>query len=1761
MKCFVIGKIFLTIFLFNFVFSATSSSTSAPKPNSTSEAPCATFTGEIGPDGKLKTDCNQSVQDIYNKSSAADKGEMQNQSLLSDMFGANIMDTVNSGNIEKMFDKEVQNNAKFYGPAAEAWNKANTENSVVNTANGTASTNAVQLAISKATGAVGNSAISSGKISCYLSRGQQFYSFQCSLNGMKFESPDKSQSPAKAKENCLNNCYQSAGSCLAVDADSTNTNALTQDLNEVLSQSPIKFDVATAQGDPNKNPAIKAKTITKTIQKTFNYEEKAKKLSFTYNSEYTLELSVSYKDETGYQRVAANKLILSPTKGQDVVKSFNLSQTIKELTIKFEITDQELTDKYGTTNTKNQPVVKDLTLFIPKTTRYVCPGDDISFDEKKRSACSPSDRLQFGSVTICKSKSQGDNKDGTFSNKEVCQNSCRVYGECKITQPALNAQTFFTFFDGCLTNNQNGSCSDQKCENARQSGQPILNEKVFDADGNVTETIINGVPVPGTVRPRIIAESYSDYNQTLQQETKALAFANMINAQSYNKSIQLNKTRQTSYAYRDEGYLTNGTQTKRLFVRIKPSNTLYDKTAYLYIILKVQSNSQDYLPQKCTQEKDPKNPSGVKTVCTPVDFYSKYYYLLDTNGVAKGFYKHQGYNITNYQSDGKYSSFNGREWVEGGASSEAKYFKTYTNILSAVEKNKYFIEEKVIENLSQAMSKDIEGLPKARAYWSVTTDPTIQFDPRTALIGEIYETLNPNLSNIPAYILAANQGRTPFIKGREAPVSLSMFVLISDKKLTNTEIGEKFITHEEENKKIHGVYNSLGLDTSFMKPKLDGDGTMGREIVDIYLVGTDKKLSAYANIETRGSSSTTADASSDVGKEGYLFYWFDDVGADPEKSSITHLAPNNQEIREVIKNMPANLTNYEIFKNKNFSTQASKTLKFGYGTGEFDQNSDCKWFSDGSKSFKLCLPWWRVEREYDAQESKAIASSEYKNFISSMQLPATGKQVSVCTKVDPLSNTIFNNTFCAKKVGDTCLDSFGNPIQPGSQILTCTSYYNRLAGEDCYDNPYQKKCFYDNCPTKVKQNCTLTNTIGFNDLKTLVKVDATQATGGRGDTQLKDTRIEVKTYGYKCPATMNVEINQVCSEEQTVMMYPAKCSASNRGATAGNISSSATNNISSSSQNNTTQHGGLFQGNNTSQATDNATIDELLTNKSNLIYCDTNKPIMTNGVLSGFTGVCPGTSEQVTCGFAPMKTETKVCVQPIIKKGTEVQRSTVIEERACSDHFVNIAAGEADIYKNDPKCFRANTAADSRNGTIMISAASDIAVKGLSITKNNQTKEESVFCTYNGTIGKLKGNCSQNTGSMLMRFTTTLQDSKDILFAELISGTENGNDLSGWQNDTPPRPAEPQPPIKFGSGFFANLIYQKQLNQYYRDLDNWKRWYQDNLNIGGFKPNYTYGTGNGFGGIGDEVPSVVINNANTYKSSALSLSSGMSTLNLFPVFERINLRFRWRYCTAPNVKVPSLDDLFKYHFAPQRGFFESSNGVFGPILNALTITATFPYSPELIGKLAKGFATDMPLFHFHTHWKIVPLIVGFSGCHGTWHGQEGHWRESNHNMFKVFSNSDVGLSIVFPTPSNYEIHFFNRDNNLLYTHTIKKGEMDQAIPGSAKPIYFAEKAKFYENGAETKIPLRNCADDEFSPAGGGTLYGSHSVTGAACDVAQPINFITENSIYSVTIVDLDTKIATTKKLTYPLPFLNNVYYSYAQKVESRRYTCCQDFAN
>ena len=1652
-------------------------------------------------------------------------GEFQTQEIMQNMFGGQAVDRANSGDISSMVDGKITN---IQDPGIQSFVKAKRSG-------------AIDKAIKAATQSIGNTAVTTGRAYCYIARGQSFYNYQCSLNGVSYGSPDNGNSPTKAKQTCEKNCY-TVGRCYEVkNAKDTNSK------DTILKLGKVTFN----------------KDNTKPFEVTRNITDlrKAKGITFKIKSNAPVLFFFEYTDESGYKRVMANGAQItatgeeedknqnsnnnsntgkpnqnsqkpntgnssgSNTNGkpnqnnkkplQQITKSYTLTQKVKDLKLGFQVEE-----KYK----KQEDLlieIQDIELAIPQTKRFACSSQNLYFKDEKRKNCAKSDRVILqsseGPIEICKTSSAGDNDDGTFSTEEGCRATCRTNGECIFKNPSIDAAQFFGFQEGCLTDSK--GCTNTGCRTSREQDAPILNEKVYDGEGNATVTIKDGVPVAGTLRPRVMADASGDYNNKIRQETKALAFANMIKNQSYNASLVINQKRETSYAIRTEANKGNNGKPaadKKLFVRVKPSDTLYDNPAYLYVMVRVESVSKDLITlppcdygniQKDTPEYDKKTEECKKRDST---FRSYHYFLLDENKQAKGFYRHQGFNLGEYTNSGnKYQVFNGKKWVEGGEGNSAPVFKRYNDLLGSVKKNKYFLEEEITSN-SYAFLDQIKGLPKVRAYWSgagggeFIVDPDtkklILRDPFRAMLGEIYVPVKTK-ADIPAEIIAQNNGKEPKLKGYETPNNYVIYALLSDKELTHREIAEELIVKEKRTSLTHAIYNLLELGNKNLLIDLKSDGTMGEEIVKIYLVGNSKQLSAYANVTSRQP---------DVGENGYLFYWWHDAKADHAKGSITNLKPDSQEIREFKQFMPAKLIDYEIFADKDFSKNKTQSLKFGYGTGDYDAKADCKVMNTTSgKSERVCLPWWRIEREYDAKIDKSIVNTNFRALMGKMKLPMQGKIVSVCTKVDPLANVIYNKE---------------------RQTITCTSYYNMLAGEDCFQNPFQRKCFYDNCPAKVKENCTLTNTIGFGDLKTKVQVDDVAAAGGDIN-QLKETKLEVKTYGYKCPKTMNIDLNQVCLKEETVMMQPAVCqSAGNTGGTSGGSSGTGGSSNTGGGNNNTGGNSGSGQkpslpGLDVGDApTEHATIDEILSGKSNVVYCNTGNPVIdASGALKGFRGTCPGTRQEVTCKLDSLQTTIKTCTDPIIQKIKEEKINNIEQERVCKDVFVNVAKGETDIYKDDPSCYRSNTTADSRKGTISVNFRQDVNVTGLLISKNKESQQTVEFCTYNGTQGKMQGNCTSNSGQKALNFISTLKDSQEILFAEQITRTDGGEDLGGWSKNL-----GIDATYTYGTGGKNDAMGGQICKEIKKMIDN-----EEVVSIKcDFLGLYQKGSPKFkqaereypnaiWRAVGDIVPGNLIGSSNEYSSTAVTASVGSNRIEMLPDLRTPNYSIKWRVCDAPKVYPPDFNEILSRGYFPTSGYWRKSS---------------FPW-------------------HFHTYkWNWHT----YEGCDNHKSYYNSHWQYHSINKINLFSNSGVGLSILFPTPSNYEVYFFNTEGHLMHKEVISTIKMNTKLPGEMTPLRLGNKAKFYENGQETTQRL-SCLEDDLSPVGGGTMYGIHSITGASCPIARDKDFILKNSIGSVTIIDLDTKIATTKKLTYPLPYINRIYYGYAQSVESRRYSCCQDF--
>ncbi len=201
-----------------------------------------------------------------------------------------------------------------------------------------------------------------------------------------------------------------------------------------------------------------------------------------------------------------------------------------------------------------------------------------------------------------------------------------------------------------------------------------------------------------------------------------------------------------------------------------------------------------------------------------------------------------------------------------------------------------------------------------------------------------------------------------------------------------------------------------------------------------------------------------------------------------------------------------------VFTNKDLSALKGKKLFVGYGTvdpkGVSCRTFDGNYTTDGVTK-TVCLPWWRIEREY---QMSASTGTDLNGFLKTIPITYPPKTVNICKTWDVME------------------------YQQGGQV-TCTSYYSRVKSAECYDNPNQSSCFKDNCSQNIKTNCTL---------KAVVQGEVTNLTNAftnqdTGKPEARDGKIDVKTYQYECPGGYLPQ--QKCLERKSALMYPYECKA------------------------------------------------------------------------------------------------------------------------------------------------------------------------------------------------------------------------------------------------------------------------------------------------------------------------------------------------------------------------------------------------------------------------------------------------------------------------------------------------------------------------------------------------------------------------------------------------------------------------------------------
>lgn len=311
----------------------------------------------------------------------------------------------------------------------------------------------------------------------------------------------------------------------------------------------------------------------------------------------------------------------------------------------------------------------------------------------------------------------------------------------------------------------------------------------------------------------------------------------------------------------------------------------------------------------------------------------------------------------------------------------------------------------------------------------------------------------------------------------------------------------------------------------------------------------------------------------------------------------------------------------QAFDSMDLTGLEGKNITVGLGIVD-PTGSDCKIYpphiTGKAAPVKICLPWWRVERTYQ-KEFKSV--NDLNKFFKYMPKPRPPMLVNYCKEFEK-----------------------GATFAGG--IVTCTTYYDKMVSEDCYNNPKQPKCFVDNCGMHLKENCE------YNGMSLGQKETLEWGYEDTGNVQQKVSKVDLKTKQYRCPAGSIVE-NASCKKEVSSMMYSYQC-----------------------------------------------TPDDPMTAKDDgvYVYCDKENPTYSpTGDIIGFVGSCPDGSS-IICDSEVISQEKRVCKIPIMGTSVEERDESVQVTKTYETVSINVVSGEPDIYAQDPNCLRANTTEEARAG-------------------------------------------------------------------------------------------------------------------------------------------------------------------------------------------------------------------------------------------------------------------------------------------------------------------------------------------------------------------------------------------------------------------------------------------------------------------------------
>jgi hypothetical protein len=229
----------------------------------------------------------------------------------------------------------------------------------------------------------------------------------------------------------------------------------------------------------------------------------------------------------------------------------------------------------------------------------------------------------------------------------------------------------------------------------------------------------------------------------------------------------------------------------------------------------------------------------------------------------------------------------------------------------------------------------------------------------------------------------------------------------------------------------------------------------------------------------------------------------------------TTSAPSTLQYYDFKENLADELS-IDVYKNKNFTNLQGKKIFVGYGVVD-PTGDDCRVFPPSvtgqENNITVCLPWWRIEREYQISTNQGSGVS-FSSFISKMQRPRPPKDVSVC-------------------------NAWSSSQQLPGGTVTCTTYYDKSISDECFENPIQAQCKKDNCGSWVKNSCTRSGRSIGHEKESLSNVRVDNYSEER-----YESKVNLVTEQFDCPGGSFTNFAN-CTDETIVTMQPYECKIDN----------------------------------------------------------------------------------------------------------------------------------------------------------------------------------------------------------------------------------------------------------------------------------------------------------------------------------------------------------------------------------------------------------------------------------------------------------------------------------------------------------------------------------------------------------------------------------------------------------------------------------------